>query len=110
MRFFYLDTGLRNNIGHHANTCRVVTSELRRRGVEIFVAGSTQVIPELQAELGVVPFFKFYTYRMGQRNPTGWIGWEEAFFEGVESTVEDLEKLPDTTAEDVVYLNSAMPA
>ena len=111
MRFFYLDPGLRTNVGHHANTCRVITSELRRRGVEIFVAGSTRVDPELQAELGAAPFFKFYTYRMGRRNPDAtWTGWETEFFHGVETTVEDLEKLPDTTAQDVVFLNSAMPA
>src|SRR4051812_37945855 len=107
MRFYYLDSGLQNDIGHHANTCRVVTGELRRRGIETMVVGSTNVSPALKAELGILPFFSFYTYRTGNGEPiTGWIS---VFLQGIATTTSELAQLPMTTAEDVVYFNSAMP-
>src|ERR1041384_1951589 len=105
MRFYYLDPGLKSDVGHHANTCRVVTSELRRRRIETIIAASIELRPELQAELGATPFFKFYTYAAPHPDPIA--GWLKTFIEGVAITTNDLAQLPKTTAEDVVFLNSA---
>ena len=40
MRFYYLDPGLQSNVRHHANMCRLVSSELRLRGVETLIAAA----------------------------------------------------------------------
>ncbi len=108
MRFFYLDPGLQNDVGHHANSCRVITSEMRRRGIEVIVASSVNITPVLKHELGAWPLFSFYTYRTGNGEPIA--GWISVFLQGVAITTGELAQLPATTAEDVVYVNSALPA
>jgi len=75
MRFFYLDPGLRNDVGHHANYCRYIVGELRRRGVETLVFGHRDVSPSLQAELGATPHFGVYTYT----RYSGWGAWLTGF-------------------------------
>src|SRR5690349_12784121 len=107
MRFFYLDPGLFSNVGHHANTCRVVTAELRRRGIDTFIAASVRISPELQAELHATPLFSFYTYAIKGNDPVS--GWLSTFLQGVATTTSDLARLPEVTSEDVVYMNSAQP-
>jgi Glycosyl transferases group 1 len=108
MRFFYADPALRDNVGHHANTCRVVTGELRRRGIETAVLAFSQVEPALQQELGALPYFRFLTYWLKNDDPIG--GWLTVFHMGAQLTCEDLQRLPPMTNEDVLYLNSAQPA
>ncbi len=107
MRFFYLDPGLHSHVGHHANTCRVITTELRRRGIETTVAGSVFLTPELQSELGARPFFNFYTYHVTAGDPIA--DWLSVFQRGVGATVKDLSRLPAMTPDDVVFLNTAQP-
>ena len=107
MRFFYLDPGLLNYVGHHASTCRIVTNELRRRGIETIVAGSAHVSPEVKAELSVLPLFDFYTYQVVNDDPIA--GWLTIFSQGVAVTTADLAKLPKMRANDVVFVNSAQP-
>ncbi len=107
MRFYYLDPGLKSNAGHHASTCRVVTGELRRRGIETLIAASTQLTPELATELGASPFFAVYTYTPQHPDPIA--GWLKTFLEGVAMTTQDLARLPAPMADDVVFVNSAQP-
>lgn len=108
MTVIYIDPGLRDNLGHHANTCRFVTGELRRRGIEPLVLACDQLVPELQAELGAKPYFRHYTYWSNDGDPV--CGWLTGFFAGVEQTLQDLVRLPPLGARDLVYLNSAQPA
>ena len=51
MRVIYADPGLRDNLGHHANSCRAILRELERRGVTVVVLGLASIIPELKDEL-----------------------------------------------------------
>jgi hypothetical protein len=74
MRFFYFDPALRNDVGHHANYCRYIVGELRARGIETLVFGRRTVVPALQAELGVVPRFRYHTYAKVDPDPfAGWL-------------------------------------
>ncbi len=107
MRFYYLDPGLKDNIGHHANTCRNVTGELRRRGIETIIAGNVDISGELKTEFGTIPLFNFFTYWSRNRDPIA--GWLTVFMQGVTITTHDLTRLPQPTAGDVVYLNSTQP-
>ncbi len=107
MRFFYLDPGLRDNVGHQANTCRAVTSELRRRGVETFVAASAEVTDELKAEVNARPIFKYPNAWLQNGEPVA--GWLSVFLQGTTATTGELMQLPPTQAGDVVFLNSALP-
>ncbi|HEV3174717.1 MAG TPA: glycosyltransferase family 1 protein, partial [Stellaceae bacterium] len=107
MRFLYLDPALRNDIGHHANYCRYIVGELRARGIETLVFGRRTVAPALQAELGVVPRFRYHTY--AQIDPDPFAGWLIGFDDIARRTLDDLRELPPTDASDVVYVSSIRP-
>lgn len=104
MRFYYADPGLWNNLGHHANSCRYITGELRARGVETRVFAFEQVEPGLRAELGAVPLFRWYTYQTGDRDPI--CGWLNSYLVGGQVTREDLGRIPDVGPGDLLYLSS----
>jgi len=74
MRFFYLDPGLRDDVGHHANYCRYIVGELKSRGTEVLVFGHREMSPSLQAELGATAHFRVYTYEP-YAVWRGWRGW-----------------------------------
>jgi len=107
MRFFYADPGLRNNLGHHANSCRAIVNELRCRGIGVEVFGFAGMDKALQTELAAVPHFRLYTYRRTDGDPIS--GWLNFFQLGTAVTQEDLAKLPDVAANDLLYVNSARP-
>jgi glycosyltransferase involved in cell wall biosynthesis len=108
MRLIYADPGLRDNLGHHANSCRVIRHELSTRGVEVVVLALAGIIPALAEELGAVPFFRAYTY--GQTDGDPICGWLNTFDNSWRATVEDLNRMQGIRADDIVYLNSAQPA
>jgi glycosyltransferase involved in cell wall biosynthesis len=108
MRVIYADPGLRDNLGHHANSCRAIRRELERRGVTVMVLSLTSIIPELQEELQAVPFFRTYTYWQTDGDPVS--GWLNCFETSVQATLEDLRRLQGVKSDDIIYLNSAQPA
>ena len=107
MRFFYADPGLRSYLGHHATSCKLITDELHRRRIDTRVLAFVKVEPRLQAELGAVPHFRCPTYWHSDGDPI--CGWLNAFHTGTQVTRADFDKLADIGAEDVVYVNSALP-
>jgi hypothetical protein len=107
MRFLYLDPALRDDVGHHANFCRYIVGELRARGIETLVFGRLTVAPALQAELAVVPRFRYHTY--AQVDPDPFAGWLIGFDDIARTTLDDLRELPPTDASDVVYVSSIRP-
>jgi glycosyltransferase involved in cell wall biosynthesis len=108
VRVIYADPGLRDNLGHHANTCRAIKAELIRRGIDVVVLAFANITEELKQELGALPLFRAYTYWQTDGDPIA--GWLNCFDAGAQATVEDLGRLSGVTAEDIVYLNSAQPA
>jgi glycosyltransferase involved in cell wall biosynthesis len=108
MRVFYADTGLTHDLGHHANSCRLMTAEWRARGCEVMVAAAGNVSAALQAELGANPHFRVHTYWQGDGDE--FCGWLSAFFHAAGRTQEDLQTLGPFTPDDLLYLNSIQPA
>ena len=108
MRVIYADPGLRDNLGHHANSCRRIRRELMRRGIMVVVVASAGVIPELRQELQAFPMFRAFTYSQTDGDPV--CGWLNTFDLSVRQTIEDLNRIEGLTANDIVYLNSAQPA
>jgi hypothetical protein len=108
MRVIYADPGLRDNLGHHANSCRSILRELESRGIMVIVLGLASIIPELKDELHALPFFRAYTYWQTDGDPIS--GWLNCFEIAVRTTVEDLQRLQGIAADDIVYLNSGQPA
>jgi len=107
MRFFYLDPGLRDDMGHHANYCRYIVGELRARGVETMVFGHNEVAPAHQTELGVAPHFRAYTYTDNDDDQLcGWLTGLDTF---TRLTCEDLFRLPAAEPADVVIATSVRP-
>jgi hypothetical protein len=108
MRVIYADPGLRDNLGHHANSCRAIRRELEQRGVTVVVLSLNAIIPELQQELQAIPFFRAYTYWQTDGDPIS--GWLNCFDSSVRVTAEDLQRLQGILPDDIIYLNSAQPA
>jgi glycosyltransferase involved in cell wall biosynthesis len=107
-RLVYVDPGLRDNLGHHANNCRAIVGESRSRGIDTAILAFTGIDAELRAELRAIPFFRVMTPWMNDGDPI--CGWLNAFHIGAEATREDLSRISDIAANDVVYLSSALPA
>ncbi len=108
MRVIYIDPGLRNDLGHHANSCRAIMQELRRRGIEVWIVGHVTISAELQAELGAIPLFRVHTYVQFDGDP--FAGWLNMFDMASRVTAEDLSRIGGIRPDDLVYLNSAQPA
>src|SRR5579862_3071928 len=107
MRFFYLDPGLHDDVGHHANYCRSVVGELRSRGIETLVFGHRGLAPWLQAELGASAHFRAYTYTNTDDDP--FCSWLTGFDAFSRLTYEDLSRLPATAPADMVFASTIRP-
>jgi hypothetical protein len=107
MRFFYLDPGLQDDVGHHANYCRYIVGELRARGVQTLVYAPLWVDQALRSELAAIPHFRVYTYAESDGDPVS--GWLTGFESFARITREDLCRLPATEPSDIVYMSSARP-
>lgn len=108
MRVIYLDPGLENNRGHHANYCRAIKRELDHRAVTTLVFAGQAVSPELRGELGAVPLFRTSPYWATDGDP--FAGALNAFDASSRSTAQDLGRLSGIEAGDLVYLTGAQPA
>ena len=108
MRVFYVDTGLASEVGHHANSCRLITRALRERGHEVVVAAWQGLEPALQAEFAARTIFRINTYSSTDEDPI--CGWLAAHFMTSSITADDFGSLEPLSSEDLVYVNSVWPA
>lgn len=105
--FLYMDPGLQSNLGHHANSCRSIAGELRLRRIPTPILCNLGINAELRDELGATPWFRFFPYaKYSDDAICGWIHNHEKMAQG---TVEDLQRLREVTAFDVVFMNSVLP-
>jgi hypothetical protein len=102
---FYCDPGLSTDLGHHAATCREVTAAFRELGWEVQVFLHRQTKKELLAELEGWPYFRAQTYATYSDDP--FIGYLLSFDRAVDATREDLEMLPEISAGDILFWNTA---
>jgi glycosyltransferase involved in cell wall biosynthesis len=107
-RLIYADPGLRDNLGHHANNCRAIIGEARSRGINTAILAFTGIDAHLREELRAIPFFRVMTPWLNDGDPI--CGWLNAFHIGADATREDLSRINDISANDIVYLSSALPA
>jgi len=107
MRVFYLDPGLHDAVGHHANYCRYIAGELRSRGVDTLVYGHSLLPPPLQEALGAAAHFRVYTYNNNDDDP--FCPWLTGFDTLTRQTLEDLAKLPEVEPTDLVFATSVRP-
>jgi glycosyltransferase involved in cell wall biosynthesis len=108
MRFIYADPGLVNEAGHHANACRFISAELRRRGIEPEVLAFKELTAALQQSLSAQPFFRAHTYWSTDGDPI--CGWLSNFHRCSDLTMEDLLRHAPLEPSDMVYVNSAQPS
>ncbi|WP_343725257.1 hypothetical protein [Herbaspirillum huttiense] len=109
MTFYYLDSGLAGEVGHHANSCRLITREMRKRGLKVEIYGQVGMEAGLREELDATPYFRWHTY-LESVNEGAW-GRLDAFRLGARHTFEDLRALsPFVKRGDIVYFNSVRPA
>ena len=108
MRIVYADTGLWQNVGHHANACRTLVGEWRARGHQVSIAGSRLIDDALRKELRVQPHFRVNTYEGADTDPI--CGWLTNFHHAATCTAEDLVALGPFAPDELLYVNSIMPA
>lgn len=107
MRVFYIDPGLHDVVGHHANYCRYIVGEFRGRGAETLVFGHRELPPALQSELGAAPHFRVYTYTNNDDDP--FCPWLTGFETLTRRICEDLSRLPAIESADLVFATSVRP-
>jgi hypothetical protein len=107
MRVFYLDPGLHDSVGHHANYCLYIAGELRKRGIETRVFGHEGLPPALQSECAAAPHFRVYTYTNNDDDP--YCPWLTGFRTLSRRTLEDLARLPEVEPSDLVFATSVRP-
>ena len=108
MRFLYLDAGLVNELGHHANFCRAITHELSALGIPTLVFAHQELTQKVQHELRARAHFRIYTYGHYDQDPI--IPWLRSFEIASRVTLEDLQRIHGLEPDDFVYMNWAWPA
>jgi glycosyltransferase involved in cell wall biosynthesis len=106
MTFVYADPGLHDGVGHHANSCRFITQELRRRGVRPVILAHYGIEPALREELGALAHFRGFSYHLTDGDPI--CGWLNAFHDVGRRIRKGLLRLA-ISRDDRVYLNSVQP-
>lgn len=109
MRLLYCDPGLTNDLGHHAQSCRAIVGEARRRGIETLVLAAANVDARLQSELSARPLFRVSPYARTDGDP--YCGWLSGFHLAANLTTEDFRRLNgELRGDDFVYVNSGQAA
>jgi glycosyltransferase involved in cell wall biosynthesis len=105
--FAYVDTALMNNLGHHANSARHISGELRGRGVACAVLGYMDMEAALKDELFATPWFRCNTY--GSYDHDHICGWLTNFEIVSRTLAEDMNRIQGISAADLIYVNSIQP-
>src|SRR5262249_41936577 len=106
MTFVYADPGLHDGVGHHANACRFITQELRRRGHRPVILAHHGIQPDLRQELGAQAHFRGFSYHFTDGDPI--CGWLNAFHEVGRPPRKGLPR-PAVRRDARLYLNSVQP-
>ena len=106
--FAYLDTALSNNLGHHANSARHISSEVRARNIPCAVLGHMVMEEVLKDELFATPWFRCHTYAAYDTDHI--CGWLRNFDFVSRTLAEDLDRIHGMTSSDILYVNSIQPA
>src|SRR6266404_954086 len=106
MRFFYADPALHDGLGHHASFCRIITAELRSRGIAPIVLTHTAIDPALQAELAAHAHFRGFSYFHTDGDP--FCGWLNAFHEVSTKTCNGLLRI-NIARDDLIFFNGVQP-
>jgi hypothetical protein len=103
-----VDTGTVGEIGHHATSCRLITRALRELGHGVTVAGWVGMESPLRDEFQARTAFRHNTYWGNDGDPI--CGWLAAYFVSSHATADDLTALGPFVADDLLYVNSVLPA
>ena len=110
MRVFYVDAGLTGDVGHHAYHCRYIAGELRARAIDTQVfalAGLAPALPGPNSE-AIRDFPQRHIGREADYDPIS--GWLNDFDTAAVSFEEDLWRLPQPEAVDLLFLSALSPA
>jgi glycosyltransferase involved in cell wall biosynthesis len=108
VQIVYVDTGMVGEVGHHATSCRLITRALRARGHDVTVAAWAGLEAKLRDEFAARTVFRHNTYWGSDGDPL--CGWLAAYFVSANATMQDFAALGPFAADDLLYVNSVMPA
>ena len=69
MRVVVMDTGLRNQTGHHDHFIRGLSQTLGELGVKFDCLAADNVSPEIQRDVGAQPLFRAHHYTWLSKDP-----------------------------------------
>ncbi len=99
-----MDAALVGNLGHHANVCRHITGELRRRGITVDILANARVEHGLIEELNASPAFHHYPYaKITSRKAAN-------FHLARVSFIADFSRATRDRQYDLIYASSVLPA
>ena len=108
MKVLYVDSGLRDDLGHHAPSCRAISKAFRDRGYGVQVFGLRDIHDGLCQELDAKRTFRIRTYDQVDQDPfCGHLVNFEALWH---TMLDDLQMLPEVSRDDIVYFSSVQPA
>lgn len=100
---WYCDSGLRSNLGHHAQTARVLIPALEKLGCAVHVAAVQNVDQDVAEEFQAGRVFRRWCYT--RMNPDQIAGWMSDFMVTGQETYEDLASIARDGS--LIYWNSA---
>lgn len=103
-RACYLDAALVGNTGHHANVCRHIAGEFRRRGIEVDILANAAVESGLSEEFGAIPTFLHFPYCRITSKKLINLALERA------SLLTDLRSAVEGGRYDFYYVSSVLPS
>lgn len=107
MQLLFADPALMNNLGHHANACRHIAIEARKRGIPTAVLAYFEIEDALKEEFLAFPWFRSNTYGVYDHDPICAALNNFDIFSRV--TYEDLDRLPSITRDTLIFFNSINP-
>ena len=110
VRICYIDTSLRTDLGHYANSCRNIAGEFRRRQLSVDVYGNRSMPASMAKRLGATPFFRHAGFENILAHLPISVLFRADYLLGRTSFLQDLKSIWHRGPYDFLYLNSILPA
>lgn len=108
MNFYYCDTGLKDESGHHAGECQFLSTILSDHlGLNVIKLGHKTLDEKIKNRINAIPHFNVYTY--GVYKPDIVSGELNDYLFKADLLCHDLLQLNNLSGEDVFYFSSVLP-
>ena len=108
MNFYYCDTGLLSESGHHAGECQFISKILSEHlGLNVVKLGHKNLDEKIKNRINAIPHFNVYTY--GVYRPDIVSGELNDFLFKADLLCNDLLRINNISHNDVIFISAALP-